>query len=105
LLSQEQDTDRRAAINEIIAYCRQQMVKIDQIKKTKTCTILISLGCRFGIVKAVQRQIYDFKIWYKQDLEIAQEKANKAAARSLAQLANQDNLNNKFLTIKKGLEP
>jgi 2-C-methyl-D-erythritol 4-phosphate cytidylyltransferase len=96
LLSQEQDTDRRAAINEMIAYCRQQMVEIDQIKETETCTMLTSLGCRFGIVKAVQGQIHDFKIWYKRDLEIAQEEANEAAARSLAQLADQDDLDDEF---------
>jgi hypothetical protein len=96
LLSQEQDTDRRAAINEMIAHCRQQMVEIDQIKETETCTMLTSLGCRFGIVKAVQGQIHDFKIWYKRDLEIAQEEANEAAARSLAQLADQDDLDDEF---------
>jgi hypothetical protein len=88
LLSQEHDTERRAAINVMISHCRQQMVEIDQIKEAETCTMLTGMGCKFGIIKAVQGKIHDFKTWYKRDLEITREEQEEAAARSLAELAS-----------------
>jgi hypothetical protein len=53
LLSQEQETERRDVINEIIIHCRRQMVEIDQLKDTETCTMLTGFGCKYGVVKAV----------------------------------------------------
>jgi hypothetical protein len=45
----------------MISHCRQQMVEIDQIKEAETCIMLTGIGCKFGIIKAVQGKIYDFK--------------------------------------------
>jgi hypothetical protein len=72
----------------MISYCRQQMVKIDQIKEAETCTMLTSMGCKFGIIKAVQGKIHDFKTWYKRDLKITCEEQEEAVACSLAELAS-----------------
>jgi hypothetical protein len=96
LLSQEQEKERRDAINEIIIHCRRQMVEIDQLKDTETCTMLTGLGCKYGVVKAVQGKIHDFKIWYKLDLEIAREEAEDAASQSLLQLAGKEEIGDSF---------
>jgi hypothetical protein len=45
----------------MISHCRQQMVKIDQIKEAETYIMFISIGCKFSIIKVVQEKIYDFK--------------------------------------------
>jgi hypothetical protein len=62
LLSQEREKERCDAINEIIIHCRRQIVKIDQLKNTKTCTMLTGLGCKYGVIKTVQGKIHDFKV-------------------------------------------
>jgi hypothetical protein len=52
LLSQKHKTECQATINIMISHYRQQMIKINQIKKVKTYIMLISIKCKFNIIKA-----------------------------------------------------